>query len=351
VGGGGLGPVVAVVVGAVVVGSGAVVVAWMLEAPGEVATTVSFAELERSASQIAETTPAPAATRRASSVGQIQSPGYQPSRRRHADPRNATAPVVAGSRWPHSRQYSCPSPYGVPQRGQRRSSCGPARAYRSQGSVRSLAAWTIVSSGAGGPASGSRSYTFSPVGSSGGSAGRPQLAQKLASAGSGWPQPAQATTGSPPTGRPQLAQKWEPHGTGAPQSQVAGARRATATASSIESSSCKRCSSATISRHCSISSSSRKFERRYISRVSPPRWRIRSSRALTIARRSRRRAPGEGARRRGGEEAARSESSDRRRMRFSRGKRATRCASLAPALAVSTARVRRHDGRIRRRTR
>jgi hypothetical protein len=110
-GGGVLGPVVAVTVGSVIVGSGAVVVVSLtLDAPGEVATTVSFAELERSASQIAETTPAPTATRRASSVGQIQSPGYQPSLRRQADPRKATAPVVAGSRWPHSRQYSWPSP-------------------------------------------------------------------------------------------------------------------------------------------------------------------------------------------------------------------------------------------------
>jgi hypothetical protein len=100
-----------VTVGSVIVGSGAVVVvSLMLDAPGEVATTVSFAELERSVSQIAETTPAPIATRRASSVGQIQSPGYQPSLRRQADPRKATAPVVAGSRWPHSRQYSWPSP-------------------------------------------------------------------------------------------------------------------------------------------------------------------------------------------------------------------------------------------------
>jgi len=110
-GGGGLGPDVAVTVGSVIVGSGAVVVVPLtLDAPGEVATTVSFAELERSASQIAEATPAPAATRRASSVGQIQSPGYQPSLRRQADPRKATAPVVAGSPCPHSRQYSCPSP-------------------------------------------------------------------------------------------------------------------------------------------------------------------------------------------------------------------------------------------------
>jgi hypothetical protein len=98
-----------VAVDVVLVGSGAVVVCWMLVAP-LVATRVSLAELERSASQIAETTPAAAATTRASSAGQIQSPGYQPRRRRQADARNATVPEVAGSRWPHSRQYSCPSP-------------------------------------------------------------------------------------------------------------------------------------------------------------------------------------------------------------------------------------------------
>jgi hypothetical protein len=73
-GGGGFGVVAAVVVGAVVVGSGAVVVSWMLVSP-VVATIVPLAELERSASQIAETTPAVAATTRASRVGQIQSPG------------------------------------------------------------------------------------------------------------------------------------------------------------------------------------------------------------------------------------------------------------------------------------
>jgi hypothetical protein len=73
-GGGGFGVVAAVVVGVVVVGSGAVVVSWMLVSP-VVATIVPLAELERSASQIAETTPAVAATTRASRVGQIQSPG------------------------------------------------------------------------------------------------------------------------------------------------------------------------------------------------------------------------------------------------------------------------------------
>jgi hypothetical protein len=50
-----------------------------------------------------------AATTSASSAGQTQSPGYQPSRRRQAEPRTGRRPVVAGSRNPHSRQYSCPS--------------------------------------------------------------------------------------------------------------------------------------------------------------------------------------------------------------------------------------------------
>jgi hypothetical protein len=29
--------------------------------------------------------------------------------RRQAEPSTATTPEVAGRRWPHSRQYSCPS--------------------------------------------------------------------------------------------------------------------------------------------------------------------------------------------------------------------------------------------------
>ena len=109
-------------VGVVIVGSGTVVVVSRLLVAA-VATTVSLAELESSASQRAETTPAAMATTSASSAGQIQSPGYQPSRRRQAEPRTATTPEDAGSRWPHSRQYSWPSLYGVLQRGQRRSSC------------------------------------------------------------------------------------------------------------------------------------------------------------------------------------------------------------------------------------
>src|SRR6266536_1221255 len=63
-----------VVVGAVVGSGAAVVVSRTLEAAGEVATSVSVAELERSVSQRAETTPATAATTSARRAGQIQSP-------------------------------------------------------------------------------------------------------------------------------------------------------------------------------------------------------------------------------------------------------------------------------------
>jgi hypothetical protein len=108
-GGGGSGfPVVVgvVTVVSVVVGSGAVFVVSWLEAAGDVPTTVWSLALERSASQMAEAAPAAAAIRSASSAGQIQSPGYQPIRRRHAEPRRTIRPPDAGSREPHSRQYS-----------------------------------------------------------------------------------------------------------------------------------------------------------------------------------------------------------------------------------------------------
>src|SRR5215210_3679837 len=108
-GGAGASPVVVGVVEVVVVGSGAVCVGVLVDGPACVRTSVSLAELERSASQRAETAPAPTATSSASRVGQIQSPGYQPSCRRQIDPRKATGPELAGSRWPHSRQYSWPS--------------------------------------------------------------------------------------------------------------------------------------------------------------------------------------------------------------------------------------------------
>jgi hypothetical protein len=50
--------------------------------------------------------PATAARTAASSTGQIQSPGYQPIRRRHRASRRATSPRSSGRCSPHSRQYS-----------------------------------------------------------------------------------------------------------------------------------------------------------------------------------------------------------------------------------------------------
>ena len=58
-----------------------------------------------------------AATISAPSTGQIQSPGYQGTRRRHAVDRTGMSPPLTGRRRPHSRQYSWNGSYGVPQRG------------------------------------------------------------------------------------------------------------------------------------------------------------------------------------------------------------------------------------------
>src|SRR5439155_16422046 len=87
------------------VGSGAVCVCCRLEAAGEIATIVSSLALERSVSHQADAAPAAAATSSASSAGQIQSPGYRPKRRRHAEPSAETSPPREGSLPPHSRQY------------------------------------------------------------------------------------------------------------------------------------------------------------------------------------------------------------------------------------------------------
>ena len=115
-------PVVVVVVGVVIVGSGTVVVESQAARGGG-----RDHRLAGRARIVGEPEGGDDACRdrddSASSAGQIQSPGYQPSRRRQAEPRTATTPEDAGSRWPHSRQYSWPSLYGVLQRGQRRSSC------------------------------------------------------------------------------------------------------------------------------------------------------------------------------------------------------------------------------------
>ena len=115
----------AVVAAVAVVGSGALsVVCWMLEAAGEVSTSVLPLALDLSASQSAEAVPATAAITSASSAGQTQSPGYQPSRLRHPEPSRAISPSLAGSRAPHSRQYSCAPAYGVLQRGHSLSGSG-----------------------------------------------------------------------------------------------------------------------------------------------------------------------------------------------------------------------------------
>src|SRR3954454_3933129 len=105
-GGGGGGGAAAVVVGVLsVVGSGAVcVVSCTLEAAGEVSTSVPPLASERSVNQSAEAVPATAAITSASSAGQIQSPGYQPSRLRQNLPSAVTSPLLARSRAPHSRQ-------------------------------------------------------------------------------------------------------------------------------------------------------------------------------------------------------------------------------------------------------
>src|SRR5205823_4712730 len=75
----------------------------------EVWTTVLLLASERSASQTAEAAPAAPAITSASSAGQIQSPGYQPNRRRQPLPSRVIRPPRRGSRSPHWRQYSCPS--------------------------------------------------------------------------------------------------------------------------------------------------------------------------------------------------------------------------------------------------
>src|SRR5207302_5200455 len=89
--------------------------------PECVATSAPFPPRPESATTTA-TAPPISATSRPSSTGQIQSPGYRPKRARHAAESRPTTPAPAPSRSPQSRQYSCPSAYGAPQRGQTRSS-------------------------------------------------------------------------------------------------------------------------------------------------------------------------------------------------------------------------------------
>src|SRR5262249_46980221 len=114
-------------VGAVVVGAVGPAAVWGVAAtvgPASVRTIVLDAELEAATSPSADATPAASATASARGGGQPQSPGYRPTRLRQRAPSRALRPCCAGSRSPHSRQYSWPSAYGVSQRGQRRSSSG-----------------------------------------------------------------------------------------------------------------------------------------------------------------------------------------------------------------------------------
>src|SRR5437660_1268206 len=104
-GGGGVVGVGAVVGGGAVVVVGAVVNGGdVLVAPGGVATIVGPAELVPFESRIAANAPSAARTRN-TSTGQIQSPGYQP-RPAKAEAARPKSPLAAGSRSPHSRQYS-----------------------------------------------------------------------------------------------------------------------------------------------------------------------------------------------------------------------------------------------------
>src|SRR5678815_3243504 len=107
-------PVIAVVVvGAVIVGSRGACRCGSVEGRSRVRTRVPPAELDSSARKIAESNPATTATTSVSSAGQIQSPGYQPRRRRQRLPSRVVSPGAAGIRSPHSRQYSWSSAYGA----------------------------------------------------------------------------------------------------------------------------------------------------------------------------------------------------------------------------------------------
>jgi len=100
-------------------GSGAVAGASVAVATGGFVATMTARRFAPPPCEVAIATAAPAAAiTRPSSAGQIQSPGYQGRRLRHAWPSAGTTPRCAGSRRPHSRQYSCRAPWGVPQRGQ-----------------------------------------------------------------------------------------------------------------------------------------------------------------------------------------------------------------------------------------
>src|SRR5437016_10092107 len=189
--------------------------------------------------------PASAAISSASSDGQTQSPGYQPSCRRQARPSRGTRPLAStGSRRPHSRQYSWFGSCGVPQRGQsgRPAPCGSPTGASPFPGGEALTAYSSQRSGFGLPSPAPTpaclitvaSASRSPSPLAGASAAFPQLGQNPASAGSGWSHCVQVTTACSPTGRPQFAQKWEPQMIGAPQSQRLAVVRRPAAARSEE---------------------------------------------------------------------------------------------------------------------
>src|SRR5437016_7031260 len=142
--------------------------------------------------------PASAAISSASSDGQTQSPGYQPSCRRQARLSRGTRPLAStGSRRPHSRQYSWFGSCGVPQRGQSGRPASVLGGSSAGGSPscggETVSAYSSQRSGFGFPSSAPTfaglitvsSASRSPSPLAGGSAAFPQLGQKPASAGSG----------------------------------------------------------------------------------------------------------------------------------------------------------------------
>ncbi len=100
---------------------GAVVTGAVCFAPGPRVTvgfaTIVVAELPDPFAATAAAV-ATSATARKRNAGHTQSPGYHGKRRCHAAARTPTRPRFAGSRAPHSRQYSWSGSYATPQRGQ-----------------------------------------------------------------------------------------------------------------------------------------------------------------------------------------------------------------------------------------
>src|SRR5438105_12182561 len=142
---------------------------------------------------------ASAAISSASSDGQTQSPGYQPSCRRQARLSRGTRPLAStGSLRPHSRQYSWFGSCGVPQRGQSglplaSMLCGGSAGGSPLCGGETVTSYSSQRSGLGLPSSAPTpaglitvaSASRSPSPLAGGSAAFPQLGQNPASAGSG----------------------------------------------------------------------------------------------------------------------------------------------------------------------